>query len=434
MRFQFRTGDSANRPYRPGAQQAPTSPNVARPWAAASTLPRHGKVAARQQARATARHPSSVFMVGVIGSAALLAVAGCASLDADLAKVFRVEPVLSVTHAISSSPAYYTLGKYHDAEQAWGKAVDAYRKAVIIDTQHIEAYNALGVALARSGRYAEAEATLRQATAIAPDRAHVRSNLGYVLLLAGKPADAAAELALAVMQDPGNSTAKANLQQASAQLASAQTLAVAAHANASPPAAKSVATFTAPSPTPSPAPVAQPQALVAQPQAPTAQPQAPSVAAAMAKPGTQDAPVTAYVHVPLAASAQAATNALALPHQALPDTLSRLEVSNGNGVAGMAARVGRWLSAEGLRNVRLTNQRPFVQATTLIEYRSGHEQSAQRVARSLPIAATTAAMASPGLASDVRVLLGRDWVLSAACVDDKSCPPVVAVLATAPAR
>ena len=172
---------------------------------------------------------------------------------------------------------------------------------------------------------------------------------------------------------------------------------------------------------------------------------------------TSDVQVTGYVPVqqPMASSDQTPISApqaavatavpvlSALPsppitsgaaHSAKPSPaqpVSRLEVSNGNGVAGMAARVGRWLAAEGLRNARLTNQRPFVQATTLVEYRSGHELNAQRVARSLPITAATAAAPSPGLTSDVRVLLGRDWALAAACQDDPSCRPVHLVLASA---
>ena len=432
MRFQYCFKTSNPAPYRRCTVQAQAGPTTPRPRAAALTLPNKGKVADLPPARPTARRHRSVFMSGVIGSAAALAVAGCASLNADLTKVFRIEPVLSVTHAISSSPAYYTLGRYHDAEQAWDKAIDAYRKSVIIDTQHIEAYNALGVALARSGRLAEAEATLRQATAIAPDRAHVRSNLGYVLLLAGKPAAAATELALAVKQDPGNSTATANLQlataqavaQATTQVAATRTPVVVAETGAAlvpaQTAARTADQTAAPIAAPTPTPVVEQPSL----------PMAPVIA----KASTLDVPITPYVPAQPAAAMPTASTAFAAPPQDLPVSLSRLEVSNGNGVTGLAARVGRWLSTAGLRNARLTNQRPYVQATTLIEYRSGHELNAQRVARSLPISATTAAAPSPGLASDVRVLLGRDWPLSAACMDDKSCRPVVTALAAASVR
>jgi predicted Zn-dependent protease len=169
-------------------------------------------VSVRQRAR-----PRRTLVKLAMGSAVLAAVAGCASLSSDAEKVWKVEPVLNVTHAMSSSSAYYALGRYHDGSQAWDKAIDAYRKAIILDTQNIDAYNALGVALARAGRYDAAEATLRQALAIAPDKHHVRNNLGYVLLLAGKPDDAVRELKSTLKQDPGSSIAMANLREALAR-------------------------------------------------------------------------------------------------------------------------------------------------------------------------------------------------------------------------
>ena len=110
---------------------------------------------------------------------------------------------------------------------------------------------------------------------------------------------------------------------------------------------------------------------------------------------------------------------------------SRLEVSNGNGVAGMAARVGRLLTTQGVPIARLTNARPFVQQATVIQYRDGHEEAALRVARNLPVLALAAPEPTPGLRSDVRVLLGRDWVRSAACLETSSCRPALAPVVAA---
>lgn len=63
------------------------------------------------------------------------------------------------------------------------------------------------------------------------------------------------------------------------------------------------------------------------------------------------------------------------PQDASPATMSfaggqRLEVSNGNGVRGMAAAVARRLRAEGMHVVRLTNTRPFNVAQTRVEVRA----------------------------------------------------------------
>ena len=54
----------------------------------------------------------------------------------------------------------------------------------------------------------------------------------------------------------------------------------------------------------------------------------------------------------------------------------RLEVSNGNGVTGMAKRVGQMLAVTGLPQARLTNQKPFVQQFTEIQHRDGYESAA----------------------------------------------------------
>ena len=415
MRFQYRTGASAQTPFRVAAS-APT-PCVPAPMVQVAPLaaPRMAKPRTSRSKRPAAK-PRKLFVHGMIGGAVVVAAAGCASLNADVAKAWKIEPVLNVTHAISSSSAYYALGRYHDGAQAWDQAIDAYRKAIIIDTQNIEAYNALGVALARSGRYAPAEATLRQALVFAPDKNHVRNNLGYVLLLAGKPEDAVTQLKAAVQQDPGSSIAMANLSYALAQSEAVRT--AAAQANGSAHELPVPAMVSVPAPI-SIAEVPAPMVL-AHIGLPTA-PQAATVAAAL--------PVAAP-QIPAQAPTTVASAAAAL-RPASQELASRLEVSNGNGVAGMAARVGRWLAAEGLHNARLTNQRPFVQQSTLIQYRSGHEANAQRVARSLPANAKTAAAPTPGLNSDVRLVIGRDWVLTTAGVEQRNVPPVVTAMLAA---
>lgn len=60
---------------------------------------------------------------------------------------------------------------------------------------------------------------------------------------------------------------------------------------------------------------------------------------------------------------------------AAPAGGQRLEVSNGNGVRGMAAAVARRLRAEGMQVVRLTNTLPFNVAETRVE--AGGNGSAQ---------------------------------------------------------
>lgn len=385
---------------------------------------------------------------GAVAGSVLLAMVGCASLDSKVIKAWSVEPVLAVTHSAESSQAYYAMGRYLDGSLAWEKAIDAYRKSIAADAQNIEARNALGVAQAQAGRLADAEATLRQALVLAPDLAHVRSNLGYVLLLAGKSDEAVTQLKGALMRDRNNAMARANLREA---LARSDVL----HHHAS--------TATA-------APVTQ-REVIASVGMPEAVESAPRSGTGSKVVEYENAPTTISVPLPITAVelapplAASTTAPMTLRVVTTPTVASlservagagsvrpaarvdpgtsstirpvpaeralRLEVSNGNGVAGMAARVGRWLTAQGTPVDRLSNQPRFAQQRTTIQYGHGHEEAALHIARSLPANARADTLPMQGLRSDVRIVLGRDWVQTAACLGRQSCPTGTVVMKVA---
>ncbi|HVL34517.1 MAG TPA: LytR C-terminal domain-containing protein, partial [Burkholderiales bacterium] len=96
------------------------------------------------------------------------------------------------------------------------------------------------------------------------------------------------------------------------------------------------------------------------------------------------------------------------PPAPLPERRFRLEVSNGNGVPGLAARVSARLRAAGVAGARLTNQPPYRQAATEIQYREGYALEAERLAALLR--QEVRLVASPRLraATDVRLVLGHD--------------------------
>jgi tetratricopeptide (TPR) repeat protein len=346
------------------------------------------------------------FARKAVAGAMLVGAAGCATHDADLSRQFRIEPVYSVSHATqstASSQAYYTLGKYFDEMHEWGRAVDAYRQAVAADTANAEAVNALGVALAQGRHFAEAEATLRRAVDLAPERIHIRNNLGYLLLVEGRPQDAAAQLKVAVSQDPGNAIARANLRNAMAQGGSTQASETVRQAQPEPAVAVGASA------------VADARTVPVSPPT-TAAPMAATPMAATAANASAEATATpvSMSMTPTPPEPPEAGTLVAL-------RIARLEVSNGNGVNGMAAQLGLWLAARGVATQRLTNQQPYDQRRTVIQFRSGQEQAARRLASVLPASAQTAARASPGLASDVRVVLGQDWRSMADCLAHGSC-------------
>ena len=403
MRFQCHIGT--------GFQSAP--PAVIRPTTPPRALP------------AKLDPPAQLLKVpgyAAVAGGALLLVAGCASIDSRVVKAWAVEPVLSVMHSGQSSQAYYAMGRYLDGSQAWDKSIDAYRKSIAADAHNIEAYNALGVALAQSGRLADAETTLRQAVALAPTLAHVRSNLGCVLLLAGRPGEAVTELKAAVRQDGTNAMAVANLRDALAQLNVTQHATVGAARSA--PATNAEASDEAPTMISVPTPITS--AEIPMPLA-----TAVSVPTALQTAATPAPELTAASVAGTSISKAKTANPRVPEMPAIRERAMRLEVSNGNGVTGMAARVGRWLATQGVQTDRLTNQHPFGQRQTVIQYRIGHAEAALRVARSLPANAKAEAAPTQGLRSDVRVVIGRDWVQTAACLGRDTCQPVGTAVAVA---
>lgn len=388
------------------------------PHRVAATARRSTPTARSPRANRSTRGPA-------VAALALLAAAGCATMDAaPPSKAWTVEPVLDLRHAVASADDWYRLGRYHDGMRGWDRAVDAYRKAIAADASHVEAHNGLGVALAQRGLLSEAEAALRRAVELAPQHSHVRSNLGYVLLLADRPREAARELRAAVRLDAGSSVAMANLRVALERLQSA-------HADAAPAPTNVAATAVASTVTPaagppsgaagSPIEVAAPITIVDLP--------APAAVGTMPSMHVSDRPTVAPLQAGTTAPVSLPIVGVALPSPepeaavaAAPP--SRVELSNGNGVTGMAARLKTWLANRGVTTHRLTNQRPYDQRQTVVHYRSGHHDAAERIARALPATAGTVADESLGARADVRVVLGRDWVRAAACLNGRgNCAP-----------
>lgn len=159
--------------------------------------------------------------------AAALLSAGCAApppapvagpkLEQPHPAAWRVEPVLAVKsspEAVKAAQGYYRLGRYYDGMKAWDKSIEAYRKALARDPQHVDARNAMAVVLAQRQQFDQAEALLREAVAAAPGRADLRSNLGYLLFKAGKLDAALAATETALRLEPDNAVAQANRRQA----------------------------------------------------------------------------------------------------------------------------------------------------------------------------------------------------------------------------
>jgi hypothetical protein len=108
---------------------------------------------------------------------------------------------------------------------------------------------------------------------------------------------------------------------------------------------------------------------------------------------------------------------LRLSPQSIALQTFRLELSNGNGVTGMARRLGEQLIAKGLPKARLTNQKPFRQRVTQIQYRDGYAEVAATLRSRMPNQPPMIKTAALRASTDVRVVLGRDLPRDVALLD-----------------
>jgi len=84
----------------------------------------------------------------------------------------------------------------------------------------------------------------------------------------------------------------------------------------------------------------------------------------------------------------------------------RLEISNGNGVTGLAANWARKLQGKNIRIVRLSNIKPFAVNASRIEYRPPLQAAARALSGRVKVAELTPCEhCTP---ADVRIVLGRD--------------------------
>jgi tetratricopeptide (TPR) repeat protein len=108
-----------------------------------------------------------------------------------------------------------------------------------------------------------------------------------------------------------------------------------------------------------------------------------------------------------AAAPMRSASAAALP--AAPKTAVsplRIEISNGNGITGLAARMARTLEGGELKVVRLSNLQPFTVPLSRIEYPRQQQDAARMLSARLGMPLQPARL--DARRSDVRIVLGRD--------------------------
>jgi Flp pilus assembly protein TadD len=342
-------------------------------------------------------------------SCGLVLAAGCASVDRSTApRQLAVMPVTSVTHSLATASANYQIARYYQERNQYDAAIDAYRKSLQAKPDYAEAHNGLGVIYASQGRYAEASIELRSALAITPAAAHIYNNLGYSYLLEGKNAEALAVLQLARGFDPDNRRVRDNIEVALRRLGGKAADAPAAGKTpASPAMAAAPAAAQIANAPPAPA-------------LPTRRPLDLSTSAQSRMELVQLAPNIFEVRMPVEKAALAMRREVRTDDSVPPAARKfRLEVANGNGTAGLARRVGHLLLGKGMPPARLTNQKPFRQATTEIQYRPGFLPDATGLSKNIHDSVSVVEYGGLKPGTDVRLVLGKD---------DASILAIVAVL------
>jgi tetratricopeptide (TPR) repeat protein len=296
---------------------------------------------------------------------------GCTFLKQTTSAQSAVVPVSKVTHSPSVADPNYQLGRSYQTRRQYDAAIAAYRMSLEMNPGNAEAHNALGVIYANLGQHEQAVTELMAALALAPSAAHIHNNLGYAYLLRGRSGDAVDALRLATELDPANRRSRENMRAAEATLAqNAQALDGAAL----------------------PAVEAQIKSSMTDKNSDPSLPHLVSVA-----------PNVLELRQGTASQAKGS-----MPLTPIHETAVKVEVANGNGVAGLAKRTSLSLQKRGYAVTRLTNQIPYAQMTTEIQYRRGEESHANQLNALLsqPAKLVESSRLSPIVG--IRLVLGRD--------------------------
>jgi tetratricopeptide (TPR) repeat protein len=290
----------------------------------------------------------------------------------------RHAPPMSMPLAPIGANEAYLMGREHQLARSSTDAVRLYRQALLADPQHINARNGLATALAEQGDFSGAVVIWQDLIAqlqgdAGPGAAYLFSNLGYAYFLAGQYAAAQQAQERACLLDPANPHAWQRLANTLDRAGDAQ------------------------------------RALRIQRQALALLTHDLQRDAALAG---ADVPDDGWARVTLTAGADGLLTLQRTGAQAAgvgtpaPETAS-LEISNGNGVPGMARAVAARVRDPALRLVRVTNADGFGVRRTRIEYQPALRAIAARLAQQVQPDAVL--VEAPGTArTGLRLVLGHN--------------------------
>jgi len=395
------------------------------------------------------RHSFRLGKAASLGLACIISTifTGCA-YNSEMTSVAMptIKPIY-ITHGSDTADSYYTLGKYYFWQNRSDKAQEAFQQALKLQPDSVDALNGLGAVYDRLGQFEAAQRSYRLALGKAPEAAYIWANLGYSLLLQGRAATAVALLEKAVELDPANTMARRHLTLATeeaARLAASspevrQELPIVAtttnhlpeeHAAANMKSKPSILAEEANSAKNSIVTIIPHESVkysdVIQAVVPVRNTSLDPV---------QPNPAIASHTAPVAMAAPSAPAANYPPHGSYVSPVSteaamptfgrtRIEISNGNGVNGMARALRTTMKSEGVNVTRVTNALPFNKPRTVIICANEMKETAKAIARLLPGNPSVTIGSTAYRNVEIRVVLGAD----AALVWNNSKKVIVAAL------
>ena len=332
---------------------------------------------------------ASLSMLGMLLGCAQFAPPGKQAAGAAGRVPVTVAAADRATPAMPAPEVWYASGRMAHGAGQLALAAQHYEKVLAMKSGHVGALNALAVIHAQQGRTDQAMALFARARQLAPGTAHIHNNAGYALMRAGRLGEAEPALRRALELDPHSVPTRQNLElltQAQAERG--------------------------------PAAVPQPDPL--EPSLPTAVRLvhvAPQVYSLELPPAASAAVLKSVLAAAKAPDASlAALLSTAGKTRIQPDAFMpgpglkgiRLEVANGAGIAQLARRTANRLAATGVVTARITNARPYVQATTEIQFVPGQEAAVQALQSHLPLATRAVASNPLPLGMQLRLVLGHD--------------------------
>lgn len=285
--------------------------------------------------------------------------------------------ILLMLGACTTTPfqSSYEQGKAQLTHNQPHLALQSFRTAAGEEGRTVRVLNALGASYDSMGRPDMAEIYYREALGQSPRDVQTLNNLGWSLMLRDRIEEAAAMLRLASDSAPDDPVVARNLNLAEAKLAEIV-------------------------PAPAPAQTA-PQPAVPHEFTP-GPPMRLSPWVERTARGVQTLR-TDMVAFQMAVSSDAEP-ALAVPAATISSPACSIEIANGNGRNGAAARMRQALAPSGMQVIRLVNAASFTIQRTEIRFPAQCADQARKLAAQLPIHAEL--VAHPG--SNIRLVLGRD--------------------------